>query len=806
MTTRGCRQLLLAACFMMLVAQPVLPGRRAWAEAGAGAKDVTAAPEPTEEEKLNAAVGSAKALAARLFYDVEITFRDYQPSAVREEQQHFGYGWSNDAARQLSLDKQTLTLDAVLVNPQEGLFVMADPDLSLDMVAGMELKVPGEADRPVELVAVCADQAALLLRAQGFSRELAQPAFAQNAFAARDQVLVADVTRFGNLRDIRVTPAGVNEYLAQAEQVRIFAPGDPVVAAQYAWSSGGWRTATRLVFDSEGRLSAIVVSPLLVSMYGHDNYFTDWPRPEEGLGVQALVSAVGHAVSEVDRYTYGVRLHFRQEEKTAASRVSGYYAESGAPESESVAYGLAVDDHHLLIPGELDRGHIERMDSIRVRLRSGEEVPGEFVGVYEEFAGILIRCPEQLQVPPQLWEAPQIPDLGLCVDVSVKHRFGAKDALVKYNRFLGREKGYKGKEFRRPQRPILPGAFVMDLGGRLYGFETNEKRFESVTAEGVGLETLLQRLRRVQPAQLRCFTFADMRDRFLTPEKYLDPGLRVKGIQERKELAWLGVEFQPVARDLARILGVDKETRDGEFGLLVSLVYDGSPAARLGIQPGDVLLKVQEKGKAGEHVLRGEVDLRRAGYVSSSGLGRGGGSEGHFVRSEWFDRRNVLTALLTTIGSGKEAVLTYSHAGEVKSADFTIETAPPDLISAEKRKDDWTGLTVKDITYEVRRILMLGPDYRAVIVYEVEPGSSAAVGQISPMEFIEEIDGQTVTDIGRFEAIIGQLVQRGSKSVTFKVKNLDESRFVKAELRQPRLPAGGPEQAPAPGILGAPAE
>jgi len=50
---------------------------------------------------------------------------------------------------------------------------------------------------------------------------------------------------------------------------------------------------------------------------------------------------------------------------------------------------------------------------------------------------------------------------------------------------------------------------------------------------------------------------------------------------------WLGVNIQDVTKDLAAGLGMEKPE-----GALVSSVTDGSPAARGGLQPGDVIVAV----------------------------------------------------------------------------------------------------------------------------------------------------------------------------------------------------------------------
>ena len=51
---------------------------------------------------------------------------------------------------------------------------------------------------------------------------------------------------------------------------------------------------------------------------------------------------------------------------------------------------------------------------------------------------------------------------------------------------------------------------------------------------------------------------------------------------------------------LARALDAESATRGGARGLLVTDVYDASPATRNGIKPGDILLSIGLQGRAGE--------------------------------------------------------------------------------------------------------------------------------------------------------------------------------------------------------------
>jgi hypothetical protein len=373
--------------------------------------------------------------------------------------------------------------------------------------------------------------------------------------------------------------------------------------------------------------------------------------------------------------------------------------------------------------------------------------------------------------------------MALFFDASVKQRLGRKDVLTKYNRFFGDDRGYKGRLFRSTARPLLPGAFVLSRGGAFYGFATYEKRYDSILRDDTrfGRPGVTAAEARDATKGVRTFTFRAMMDSLVSPkpEVAFDQRVKVKGVQERKELAWLGVEFQPMSPELAGALDVGEHTRDGRLGLLVTLVHEGSPAAALGIGPHDILLTIKPVGMAGDRPLQlpANYDYRNT-RINPEGRG------GAYVDRNWFNRRNALTQYLTTLGVGTPVEITYCSAADkkVETATFSVEKAPPDLASAEKVQSAEMGLAVKDITYEVRSLLQLGPEYRGVIVYEVESGSPAALGRIQPMQFITEIDGRPVEDAADFRRVVADLLAQGRASARVKVSSLDESRFVEVKF------------------------
>ena len=247
-----------------------------------------------------------------------------------------------------------------------------------------------------------------------------------------------------------------------------------------------------------------------------------------------------------------------------------------------------------------------------------------------------------------------------------------------------------------------------------------------------------------------------------------------------KRRPWLGVEFVPITPKLAEMLKVETPTRDGQIGFFINAIYDQSPAEKLKLQVGDILLKI--KGPAMPYPL--ELNGRFArdnDYYGSRWYYGGGDEEGEGpLEATWKNRKNFLTQALDAIGVGKTVRITYYHTtgegkGETKTIDYKIELAPPDQDSAARWKNRKLGLTVKNVTYEVRYALGL-KDTTGVLVAKVESGSPTLIAKIYPNEIITRLDDKPITSVRQMRDMIAAAKKAGREKVRVTVLRLGKTR------------------------------
>jgi S1-C subfamily serine protease len=238
----------------------------------------------------------------------------------------------------------------------------------------------------------------------------------------------------------------------------------------------------------------------------------------------------------------------------------------------------------------------------------------------------------------------------------------------------------------------------------------------------------------------------------------------------------MGVILQALNRDLARANGISQLTRDGQTGAIVSYVYPGSPADQAGVRPGWIILRLHVEGTAKplevnvsyDRYADWEFPWDRLDEVPDQVLER--------VPAPWPAVQDNFTRMITGIGFGKTYRAELVVDGKVVFKDFTVVESPPHYRTAPKFKSDALGVTVRDMTYEVRRYLQKTPEDPGVVVARVEPGSKIAVAGVKPFEVITHVNDKPVRTVEEFQKAIG-----GQKVLRLSVNRRLTGRVVKVE-------------------------
>jgi S1-C subfamily serine protease len=243
---------------------------------------------------------------------------------------------------------------------------------------------------------------------------------------------------------------------------------------------------------------------------------------------------------------------------------------------------------------------------------------------------------------------------------------------------------------------------------------------------------------------------------------------------EESRLAWLGMELQPLDQDLARENKVSNLTRDGQTGAMVSHVYPDSPASKTGIEPGWILLRILVEDHPKPLEVRLGRDNMEEGPFPWDDLDEVSEQFYERIPTPWPAADNSFTRALTDLGFGTKFTAEFFHDGKTIAKDFAVAPSPATYESAPRYKSAALGLTVRDLTYEVRRYFQKTPDEPGTIVSKVEPGSKASVSGIKPYEIITHVNDKPVKNVKDFEA-----ATQAQDELRLAVKRMNRGRVVK---------------------------
>ncbi len=197
--------------------------------------------------------------------------------------------------------------------------------------------------------------------------------------------------------------------------------------------------------------------------------------------------------------------------------------------------------------------------------------------------------------------------------------------------------------------------------------------------------------------------------------------------------AWFGIEVQALNARLAKYLGYG-----GRDGVLVTEVYQGSPAARAGIRVQDILVK------AGDTVLSSPREYAR------------------------FLRR-------TTVND--EVTFQVFRKGKMLRVKAKGAALPEEMLDRFCRRA--LGIQVRDLTNRA----LLGAGIRGVEIAQVFRGTQAERIGLRPGDVVLKIDDRDVPDVKRFRKALSRL--RGRSNVTLQVLRGRYLYYVTLELGVP---------------------
>jgi serine protease Do len=221
---------------------------------------------------------------------------------------------------------------------------------------------------------------------------------------------------------------------------------------------------------------------------------------------------------------------------------------------------------------------------------------------------------------------------------------------------------------------------------------------------------------------------------------------------------FLGVESQPVDGAMASALRLPKpSSHEGAGnGALVASVSPDSPAAKGGIQPGDVIRAVNGK---------------RVGTPRD------------------------LAVDIAEVAPGADAALDVVRDGAVQTIKVSVTTMPNEQVAdrGESGARQGVGLALAPLSPDMRNQLDLPDSANGAVVAQVKPDSPAASAGIRRGDIIMGVGGKSVKSVDEAVSAI-HAAQHGGKAVALRIMRDGQAAFVAIDLTKSGTPSDSSDQ------------
>lgn len=529
------------------------------------------------------------------------------------------------------------------------------------------------------------------------------------------------------------------------------------------------RTNTILI-DEEGK--CVTLSFQTVIKLGEEIFTppTEWKREKASVRFERKAAAEKAFASSI--LPVYIQLEAPPKEESHSRRYTYYSSDESDVKGNDVDATLVAIEDVMVVRAKIDQKDTARIVKMEATLPDGTKEPLVFVGSLADYGALIVKfangTPDGLK-PLKIDRREAAECFNEVVKVMYVKSAGGKVAVDSGETRVTSLKRGKGDSLHIQ---VGEGTFV-NTDGDDYSAVRDQSFI--VSSEGLMMMPLKDRKSRWSDNGGKLFR-SDLIA--LVEAPIYDPENVPREADDRRRTPWLGVEVQEASQEVVREKMATGYVDAHHGGSLVTAVYDDSPAAKLGIKEGDILVSARQSGGSVVRLVPesdyfASVDwdsvFENPSFAEVAGTGR---------LMPWPNVEGGINATLAeNFGVGMKVSVVWVSDGKRMEGETALALAPVHFLNAPKARNKELAITVCDMTDEVRKYFNFGADAPGVVVRKVKSGGVAAVSGVLPLEIILEVNGEGVTSAKNFAS-----KTKGKKELRLTVRRLGATRIVPIKL------------------------
>ena len=499
----------------------------------------------------------------------------------------------------------------------------------------------------------------------------------------------------------------------------------------------------------------------------------DWPREPACRRFERIASLETKLIKSI----IPINIQLEAKAKESGGRFSISWSDDGDLNNKNDidCPGIVVENGKVLVLAALQPQATARLVKLNAVTSDGKKIPLQFAGSYQDEGALLATVPGENIADFEPLKLDVRKAVELWQNEFYHVSFQNVGGKIEFNTGLSKVDGFKrikgnvsvaefekvsGVETRYSSSRENRNSCIFALDGSLVAVNLKSRHSERWSSESSDI-----------PGE-------DLAAMIASPE--FDPENIPRKFSDRKRVAYFGVEVQSAGLEMARerkAVGYLKASP--ESAPLVTEVYPNSPADKLGVKPGDILVSI--KHVSATHIQEFLVErdyMSEINWVEAF-------EDKRFVElfasmgqvTPWSSLESGIKSVVSKFNVGAKVSVSWVSNGELKEGETTLALAPVQFTSAARVRNKELSIAVCDMTQEVRKYFKFDDKAPGVVIAKVKSGGVGAVAGLKPLELITEVNGEGVTSAKDF-----QERTKGKKELNFTVRRLSNTRVVPIKL------------------------